>query len=237
MEKARIREICAFREGRLCACNRNGPARPRERDCVTVRPVRETHKFSDDTSASPCGSLKLNMQRMEDRWRRRLEIEAKECEHADRIASRSLPFVPSEHGSAKQSPSVRVAEANQQPACHESSQSVKPPPSPPNRTKPGRRRRLADSFVVCAGELWRKAIGESKTKVSNGQLREIASVLDAAKYLPPAVYLEVKFARELKAFNSQHSKSKEAGPILTWSQLVAHADKDHLQGMRRLLSR
>jgi hypothetical protein len=183
------------------------------------------------------GSLKLNMQRMEDRWRRRLEIEAKECEHADRIASRSLPFVPSEHGSAKQSPSVRVAEANQQPACHESSQSVKPPPSPPNRTKPGRRRRLADSFVVCAGELWRKAIGESKTKVSSGQLREIASVLDAAKYLPPAVYLEGKFARELKAFNSQHSKSKEAGPILTWSQLVAHADKDHLQGMRRLLSR
>lgn len=30
-------------------------------------------------------SIRLNMQRLEDRWRRRLEAEAKECEHAERM--------------------------------------------------------------------------------------------------------------------------------------------------------
>jgi hypothetical protein len=60
--------------------------------------------------------------------------------------------------------------------------------------------------------------------------------LDEQKYVPPAKYLEGDCAREVRAFNSKHSNSK-VGAIQTWSQLVTIGDKDHLRGMRRLLSR
>jgi hypothetical protein len=102
--------------------------------------------------------------------------------------------------------------------------------------KPGRKPRLAEDFVVCAGTLWRKTIRDSNTKVSHQQLREIARALDFAGHLEPARYLEGKYAEQVKSFNSRHSNSK-IGPLRTWSRLVSHGDKDHLQGMRRLLSR
>jgi hypothetical protein len=54
--------------------------------------------------------------------------------------------------------------------------------------------------------------------------------------LPPSKYLEGKYAMDLKAFNSRNSNSK-LGPIKTWSELISCGDKDHLRGMRRLLSR
>jgi hypothetical protein len=95
---------------------------------------------------------------------------------------------------------------------------------------------VAQTFVVSAGTLWRKAISDSHTKVSDDQLRQIASALDAAGHLPPSAHLEGKAAQELKAFNSRNSNSK-TGPVKTWSQLISLGDKDHLRGMRRLLSR
>lgn len=42
--------------------------------------------------------FRLDMQRMEDRWRRRIEIEAKECEHIDRIAKSRLATRAKETG-------------------------------------------------------------------------------------------------------------------------------------------
>jgi hypothetical protein len=102
--------------------------------------------------------------------------------------------------------------------------------------KPGRSPKLPQAFVVCAGRLWRGAISDSHTKVSSDQLRQIASALDAAGHSPPSSYLEGRYARDLKDFNSRNSNSK-IGPLKTWSKLVSHGDKDHLQGMRRLLSR
>jgi hypothetical protein len=105
-----------------------------------------------------------------------------------------------------------------------------------NGGKPGRKPRLSQDFVVCAGTLWRTAILQSGTYVSVDRLREIASALDAAAHLPPADYLEGKYAKDVKQFNSRHSNSK-TGPLLTWSKLVSHGDKDHIQGMRRLLAR
>jgi hypothetical protein len=84
--------------------------------------------------------------------------------------------------------------------------------------------------------LWRNAISDSCPQASADQLRQIASALDAAGHLPPAAYLEGKYAQEVKAFNSRNSKSK-IGPVKTWSQLISLGDKDHLRGMRRLLSR
>ena len=105
-----------------------------------------------------------------------------------------------------------------------------------NRKKPGRGPKLPQPFVVFAGTLWRKAISDSSPRVSGDQLQGIASVLDAAGHLPPAAHLEGRHAEELRAFNSRNSKSK-IGPIKTWSQLISLGDKDHLRGMRRLLSR
>jgi hypothetical protein len=107
--------------------------------------------------------------------------------------------------------------------------------SAPNRRRPGRKPRLPRAFVVFAGTLWRDAKSQEK-RVSENQLRQIAAELDVAGHLGPAKYLEGKYAEQVKNFNSRHSNSK-IGPLRTWSQLVSNGDKDHLQGMRRLLSR
>lgn len=109
-------------------------------------------------------------------------------------------------------------------------------PSNPRKRKPGRRPRVPVEFVVCAGALWRKAISSAGNNVPDVQLREIAVALDEAGHFPPAEYLEGKCAQEIKYFNSRNSNSK-VGPVLTWSELVSRGDKDHVRGMRKLLSR
>ena len=107
----------------------------------------------------------------------------------------------------------------------------------PSRSRPGRISARSADFVNLAGKLWLDAKRESgNASVTGKQLNQIASSLDDQKYVPPAKYLEDSCARELKSFNSKNSNSR-VGPIQTWSQLVAIGDKDHLRGMRRLLSR
>lgn len=177
-------------------------------------------------------SRDLNMRRMEDHWRRRIEIEAKEIEHAHRI-SKSRPPIPTNGQRSHTANASGVQDLNRRPVAG-SEQSV-PAIGNKNRTKPGPRPIRSESFVVCAGTMWRKAISDAR-RVSRAQLAHIASKLDAAKHLPPADYLEDRYAQEVKAFNSRHSRST-GGPLITWSLLVANGDKDHLQGMRRLLSR
>jgi len=108
--------------------------------------------------------------------------------------------------------------------------------SRPISKKPGPSPKLPEAFVICAGTLWQRAISDNHRKVSKDQLRQIAAALDAAGHSPPSSYLEGKYARDLRDFNSRNSNSK-IGPLRTWSQLLSHADKDHVQGMRRLLSR
>jgi hypothetical protein len=179
--------------------------------------------------------FRLNMLRLESRWRRRLEIEAKECEHAERIAKSRVATLTNGQTSQKESLSRVLAGLNQPPAAG-SGQSV-PALALRNRTRPGPRSKRSESFVFCAGTLWRTAISKSGSRVPVAELSEIASKLDAANHLPPADYLEGKYAREVKDFNRRHSNSTKIGPLRTWSQLVSNADKDHLQGMRRLLSR
>lgn len=104
------------------------------------------------------------------------------------------------------------------------------------RGKTGRKPKVPKEFVAYAGALWRKAISHGGNNVPDDQLREIAVALDETHHLPPAAYLEGKCAQEIRDFNSRHSNSK-IGPIQTWLQLVSRGDKDHLRGMRRLLSR
>lgn len=109
-------------------------------------------------------------------------------------------------------------------------------PGNPTKRKSGRKPRISESFVAYAGDLWQNAIARSGNTVLNHQLREIAVALDDAGYLPPAAYLEGRYAEELKFFNSRNSNSK-VGPVLNWSELVSRGDKDRIRGMRRLLSR
>lgn len=118
----------------------------------------------------------------------------------------------------------------------ENRQELHEPPSGPNTRKPGRPPRLDRSFVECAGALWQKVISDGHCSVPIDKLRQIATALDSCNYLPPSAYLERKYEKELKAFNSRNSNSK-IGPIKTWSDLVSRGDKDLLRGMRRLLSR
>lgn len=105
-----------------------------------------------------------------------------------------------------------------------------------NNRRPGPTPRLPDAFVVCAGTQWRKALSNSKTKVSDDQLRQIALELDAAGHGKPSDCLEGKYGQDLRSFNSRNSNSK-IRPIMTWSELVSRGDKDLVRGMRRLLSR
>jgi len=113
------------------------------------------------------------------------------------------------------------------------------------KVRSGRPPRLASGFVEFAGKLWLEAKGQSVpsrsspkllSKVKTKGLATIASILDNQGHIPPAKYLEGRYADELRSFNSRNSNSK-SGAIKTWSQLVALADKDHVRGMRRLLSR
>jgi hypothetical protein len=173
-------------------------------------------------------SWNLKMDRLASRWRSKLEAEAVACEYR---ASRDRQIDAFHRG----------ADSPQPPGMQERQRPVSEPHPLPyagkqTSKKPGRRPRFAQDFVDCAGPLWSGATIHSGGKVSTEQLRQIASNLDAKGYLPPAEYLEGNYAKELKVFNSRHSNSK-AGAIKTWSELVSYDDKDHLRGMRRLLSR
>jgi hypothetical protein len=165
--------------------------------------------FPGSLKTAHLSSLDLRMRRLQGRWQRRLEIEAKECEHAERRATLAQQNIQGRNVPRKETPIGGKA---------------------------GRRPKLGRAFVECAGRLWQKATSDGYNSVPVDKLRQIASALDAADYLPPSVYLEGKYGLELKAFNSRNSNSK-LGPIKTWSELISCGDKDHLRGMRRLLSR
>jgi hypothetical protein len=109
-------------------------------------------------------------------------------------------------------------------------------PRNPAKRKSGRKPRISEDFIAYAGGLWLNAIVGAGNTVPNHRLREIAVALDKAGYLPPAKYLEGRCAQEIKDFNSRNSNSR-IGPVQTWSELVSRGDKDHIRGMRRLLSR
>jgi hypothetical protein len=179
--------------------------------------------------------LDLRMRQLQGRWQRRLEIEAKECEHVERRLRVSQTMQGGGVGTTKTFIEA-LPELFRPPSAGERRQEIPVAEGRLNRRKPGRSPKVNQSFVVYAGTLWRKAISGSYANVSDDQLGEIASALDAAGQLPPSAHLEGKYARELKAFNSRNSNSK-TGPVKTWSQLISLGDKDLLRGMRRLLSR
>ena len=198
--------------------------------------------FSQNMLDAMLRGLDLDMKRLQSRWERQLEAEAKECEHGERRRSILTSDTPTPLAAVtvlapieKTLGEIRALLLPQT-ATDVNHGALGASGARLKGGNPGRKPRLPREFVVCAGSLWRTAKLNSRTYVSVGRLRDIASVLDAAGYLPPADYLEGKYAKEVKEFNSRNSHSK-IGPLLTWSKLVSNADKDHIQGMRRLLSR
>jgi hypothetical protein len=192
--------------------------------------------FPHSLTTAHLSSLDLRMRRLQGRWQRRLEIEAKECEHAERRATLAQQNIQGPNVARKETPIGGTPEGSRQIPAGGNRQKVHGPRGGPSTGKAGRRPTLGRAFVECAGRLWQKATSNSYNSVPVDKLRQIASALDAADYLPPSVYLEGKYGIELKAFNSRNSNSK-LGPIKTWSELISCGDKDHLRGMRRLLSR
>jgi len=191
--------------------------------------------FPGSLTTAHLRGLDLRMRQLQGRWQRRLEIEAKECEHAERRARLARQTLQSGAATTKV-PTGALAEANRQPPAAETRKAVCVPRNGPNIKRPGRPPKLVRPFVICAGTLWRNATSDSHSNVPVDKLRQIASALDAAGYVPPSTYLERTYATELKAFNSRNSNSK-SGPIMTWSELISYGDKDHVKGMRRLLYR
>jgi hypothetical protein len=191
--------------------------------------------FPIDIGKAHLQSHRLKMLRLESRWHRRIEIEAKELEHFERTATLAQQEIQRRNVATKEAPMGVTAEGSRQIPSGRNLQRIHEQRGVLSTGTPGRRPRLDRSFVECAGTLWQKATSDGHS-VPLDRLRPIASELDAAGYLPPSKYLEAKYAMDLKAFNSRNSNSK-LGPIKTWSELTSRGDKDHLRGMRRLLSR
>jgi hypothetical protein len=186
--------------------------------------------------AAHLNSLDLRMRRLQGRWQRRLEIEAKELEHAERRATLAEQQIQGRNVGTNEASIMVTVEGSRQILAGGNRQGIHGQRVGPIMGKPGRRARLDRHFVEFAGTLWQKAASDNDSNVPVDKLLQIASALDLAGYLPPSEYLEGKYAKELKAFNSRNSNSK-IGPIKTWSELVVRGDKDLLRGMRRLLSR
>jgi hypothetical protein len=164
-------------------------------------------RIGEQPNSGALGEWHRRMDRLAARWNSKLEADAVACEYRGQ-----------EH----------VSKAIALPSSS---------PRKPGSKKSGRVPRLTCDFVGFAARLWLEATRDSgQAKVSIKQLTQIGSKLDEKGYVPPADYLEGRYAKELKAFNSRNSNSK-TGAIQTWSRLVSLADKDHLRGMRRMLSR
>jgi len=170
-------------------------------------------RTGEETNPYSLDEWERRMDRLKARWMGRLESWAVACEY-DAVRERQ-------------------AERGNQPIISESNVSDQKTDS----QKLGRPHKLKTEFIQLAGSLWSAGMHlASGKRESNQQLAEIALRLDKKGYVPPADYLEPTHAQQLKMYNSSNSHSK-VGPVKTWSQLVSLADKDHLRGMRRLLSR
>jgi hypothetical protein len=207
-------------------------------DCSRLA-IDQAVKSGEQRNPTAMEAWDRRMDRLSTRWNCTLEAEAVACEYrlskhrqSGKGIRQSLPTVQDGDVSAR---TIAAAGAVHGPVETDSSELALTSTRPTKSTRPGPRAKRSESFVICAGTLWREATCKTGN-VSIDKLREVATALDTANYLPPAGYLEGKYAREVKDFNSRNSNSK-IGPLLTWSRLVSHGDKHHVQGMRRLLSR
>jgi hypothetical protein len=117
-------------------------------------------------------AFQLNMLRLEDHWRRRLEIEARECEHAERRARLGQQGIQERNVAKEETPMGAATGAIRQPLRVENRPEVHRSSIGTTKKKPGRLPRLGRPFVECAGALWQKAILDGDGKVSIDKLRQ-----------------------------------------------------------------
>ena len=188
-----------------------------QRDQVMGRP---------GNSSAAQGSLTRRMDQLRATWNQKLEKEARDSDTRERVARERAAqlrstVMPAEHPFFSQFGGAAARNEDK--------------PQAPQLSKPGRKQLLLPEFVRFAGELWKQK-QSATSRVSINDLLWIAQQLDTRGYKPPADYLEKTAARDLKNNNSKNAHSK-AGPILSWSDLVAKGDRNWNRAMRRVLCR
>jgi hypothetical protein len=148
------------------------------------------------------------MRQLQGRWQRRLEIEAMECEHAERRATLAQRNFQGRNGTTQETPVRLTPEEIRQIPPGRDRQGLHGQHGELSTGKPGRRPRLDRHFVEYAGTLWQRATCDGHSNVPVDKLQPIASALDTADYLKPSKYLKEKYAIYLKAFNTHNSNSK-----------------------------
>jgi hypothetical protein len=139
-------------------------------------------------------SLRLNMQRLEDRWRRRLEIEAKQCEHAERTKNQRV--ISTSSPDSQDHSSIALHAGNQSP-------SVSKVPSqacflPIRSSVP------LSEFEATAGKLMVETRRGCPAKyLPQTEIFKIAALLDD-KNLPVRSNLEREAARTMAEYNQRY---------------------------------
>ncbi|MCU1303592.1 MAG: hypothetical protein JWQ87_3876 [Candidatus Sulfotelmatobacter sp.] len=206
--------------------------------------VSRSRRTNKPANSAAIGSWSRRMDALANRWNRKLEAEAVAAEYRAatpaQANARDLPqrssVMPEERTSPLASNIWNGFHKIFRALAEEEGRS-EPSKLHNNAPKTGRKLIRTEDFVACAGKLWLEAKRQNGNSIVKGeQLIEIASRLDDVKHVPPANFLEARYAKDLRAFNSKNSHSR-IGSIQTWSRLVAYGDKDHIRGMRKLLSR
>jgi len=161
------------------------------------------------------------MQRLEHRWKTRLEIEAKEWEYGAAIG-----------------PSRKDTASNENIQKSDAALREETPPLKILGSKLPQSTAALSDFDAFAGQSFQEHLSSraKRGRVSSEDLLKIAIILDDAKFVPPLEHLERNARAQLAEYNSKNAR-RRPGPILTWRQLVESRNRVLLRGMRRRLSR
>jgi hypothetical protein len=165
-------------------------------------------------------AFRLRMRGLEERWRRRLEIEAKECEHAERTNLKTISTSSPEnqdHSSVAPQPGKQDTLAGGAPSQA--------------RFLPVRSSVPLSEFEATVGKLMVQARSECPTKhLPQAEILTIAALLDD-KNLPVRDNLEREASRSMAEYNKQHS----AVAIKSWKTALSHPKFRH--AVRKRFSR
>jgi len=153
-------------------------------------------------------SLRLNMQRLESRWRRHLEIEAKECEHAER--TKNLHAISTSSHENQDYSSLAPHPRNQEASASKAPSQARFPPM--------RSSTPLSEFEATVGKLMVEARKECQTKcLPKTEILKIAALLDD-KGVPVRSNLERDAAGTMADYNQKHPTA----PIKSWRNALGH---------------
>jgi hypothetical protein len=149
-------------------------------------------------------SLERRMRQLQGRWHRRLEIEAKECEHAERTKNlKTISTISTSSPENQTQVSVQHHSTNTEILDGARSRA---------RFPPIRSSAPLSEFEATVAKLMMEARGKCRAKhLPQAEILEIAVLLDE-KQFPVRTNLERAASRAMAEYNKQHSK----GAIKTW---------------------